>query len=82
MLAYGNVTILSTSSCPLQGFLFYIFFCLTPQDIFPPELLPSASRVEVLEEEKEERSLIIDLKRHARLAVAWNRHGSLVPRWT
>jgi len=32
--------------------------------------------------EEEERSLIIDLKRHARLAVAWSRHGSLVPRWT
>ena len=34
------------------------------------------------EEEEEERSLIIDLKRHARLAVAWSLHGSLVPRWT
>ena len=33
-------------------------------------------------EEEEERSLLIDLKRHARLAVAWSRHGSLVPRWT
>jgi hypothetical protein len=31
---------------------------------------------------REERSLIIDLKRHTQLAVAWNRHGSLVPRWT
>ena len=30
----------------------------------------------------ERRSLIIDLKRHARLAVAWSLHGSLVPRWT
>ena len=28
-----------------------------------------------LEEEEEERSLIIDLKRHARLAVARSRHG-------
>ena len=27
-----------------------------------------------------EKSLIKDLKRHARLAVAWSRHGSLVPR--
>ena len=26
--------------------------------------------------------MIKDLKRHARLAVAWSRHGSLVPRWT
>ena len=34
------------------------------------------------EEEEEERSLIVDLKRHTQLAVAWNRHGSLVPRWT
>ena len=33
-------------------------------------------------EEEEERSLIIDLKRHARPAVAWSRHGSPVPRWT
>ena len=33
------------------------------------------------EEEEEESSLIIDLKRYARLAVAWSRHGSLVPRW-
>ena len=30
----------------------------------------------------EERSLIVDLKRHTQLAVAWSRHGSLVPRWT
>jgi len=29
---------------------------------------------------EEERSLIVDLKRHTQLAVAWNRHGSLVPR--
>jgi len=35
-----------------------------------------------VEEEEEENSLIIDLKRYARLAVAWSRHGSLVPRWT
>jgi len=34
------------------------------------------------EEEEEERGLIVDLKRHTQLAVAWNRHGSLVPRWT
>ena len=34
------------------------------------------------EEEKEERSLIIDLERHTRLAVAWSRHGSPVPRRT
>jgi len=34
------------------------------------------------QEEEEERSLIVDLKRHTQLAVAWNRHGSLVPRWT
>ena len=34
------------------------------------------------EEEEEERSLIVDLKRHTQLAVAWNRHGSPVPRWT
>ena len=36
----------------------------------------------VLEEEEEERDLINDLKRYGRLAVAWNRHGSPVPRWT
>ena len=30
----------------------------------------------------EEFNHSIDLKRHARLAVAWSRHGSLVPRWT
>jgi hypothetical protein len=34
------------------------------------------------EEEEEERSLIKDLKRYAQLAVAWDRHGFLVPRWT
>ena len=34
------------------------------------------------EEEVEEQALIKDLKRHARLAVAWDRHGSPVPRWT
>ena len=34
------------------------------------------------EEEEEERDLINDLKRYGRLAVAWNRHGSPVPRWT
>jgi len=33
-----------------------------------------------VQEEEEERSLIKDLKRYARLAVAWDRHGSLVPR--
>ena len=33
-------------------------------------------------EDEEERSLIKDLKRNARLAVARDRHGSLVPRWT
>ena len=32
--------------------------------------------------EEEQRSLITDLKRHARIAVAWSRHGSLVPRLT
>ena len=31
---------------------------------------------------EEERSVIEDLKRHTQLAVAWNRHGSLVPGWT
>ena len=30
--------------------------------------------------EEEERSLIKDLKRHVRLAVAWSQHGYLVPR--
>ena len=30
----------------------------------------------------EEFNHSIDLKRHARLAVAWSRHGSLIPRWT
>jgi len=34
------------------------------------------------EEEEEERDLINDLKRYGRLAVAWNRHGFPVPRWT
>ena len=34
------------------------------------------------EEEEEERGLIKDLKRHCQLAVAWDRHGSPVPRWT
>ena len=34
------------------------------------------------EEEEEERDLIKDLKRHGRLAVAWDRRGSPVPRWT
>ena len=34
------------------------------------------------EEEEEERDLINDLKRYGRLAVAWNRHGSPVPRRT
>ena len=34
------------------------------------------------EEEEEERGLINDLKRYGRLDVAWNRHGSPVPRWT
>jgi len=33
-------------------------------------------------EKEEERILIKDLKRHGRLAVAWDRHGSPVPRWT
>jgi hypothetical protein len=32
--------------------------------------------------EEEERGLIKDLKRHGQLAVAWDRHGSPVPRWT
>jgi hypothetical protein len=32
------------------------------------------------EEEEEERDLINDLKRHGRLTVAWDRHGSPVPR--
>jgi len=31
------------------------------------------------EEEEEGEELIKDLKRHARLAVAWDRHGSLDP---
>jgi len=35
-----------------------------------------------MEEEEEERDLIKDLKRHGRLAVAWDRHGSPVTRWT
>ena len=30
----------------------------------------------------EEFNHSVDLKRHARLAFAWSRHGSLVPRWT
>jgi len=30
----------------------------------------------------EERGLIKDLTRHGQLAVAWDRHGSPVPRWT
>jgi hypothetical protein len=34
------------------------------------------------EEKEEERGLINDLKRHGRLAVAWDRHGSPVPKWT
>jgi hypothetical protein len=38
------------------------------------------------EEEEEEsgrsRSLIKDFKRYARLVVAWDRHGTPVPRWT
>jgi len=33
------------------------------------------------EAEAEAEALIVDLKRHTQLAVAWNRHGSLVPRW-
>ena len=41
----------------------------------------SAATTWMEEKEEEERSLSIDLKRHARLAVAWSRHGSLVPRW-
>ena len=41
-----------------------------------------ASAICQREDEEEKRSLIIDLKRHARLAVAWSRHGSLVPRST
>ena len=32
--------------------------------------------------EEEERDSIKDLKRHGRLAVAWDQHGSPVPRWT
>ena len=40
-----------------------------------------AAAVVALEEE-EERDLIKDRKRHGRLAVAWDRHGSPVPRWT
>ena len=38
--------------------------------------------VPVRYDDEEERSLIKDLKRYAQLAVAWDRHGSLVPRWT
>jgi len=34
------------------------------------------------EEEEEERGLIKDVKRHGQLAVAWDRHGSPVPRCT
>ena len=34
------------------------------------------------EVEEEERGLVNDLKRYGRLAVAWNQHGSPVPRWT
>jgi hypothetical protein len=37
-----------------------------------------AARLE--EEEEEERDLFNDLKRYGRLAVAWDRHGSPVPR--
>jgi len=36
----------------------------------------------LLKEEEDEKSLIKNLMRHARLAVAWDRHGSQVPRWT
>jgi len=32
--------------------------------------------------DEEERGLIKDLKRRCQLAVAWDRHGSPVPRWT
>jgi hypothetical protein len=40
-------------------------------------------RLELMEEdEEEERGLIKDLKRQGQLAVAWERHGSPVPRWT
>ena len=45
-------------------------------------LLPQLSRISPLAGEEEERYLIEDLKRHARLAVAGDRHGSPVPRWT
>jgi len=38
--------------------------------------------VEEEECSKEEGGLIKDLKRHGRLAVAWDQHGSPVPRWT
>ena len=49
-----------------------------------PKILPPTPHfgAKSREEEEEERSLIVDLKRHTQLAVAWNRHGSLVPRWT
>ena len=36
--------------------------------------------VSCLLEEEEERSSIIDLKRHTQLTAAWSRHGSPVPR--
>ena len=47
---------------------------------WPP--FPIGGGEEEEEEEEEERDLINDLKRHGRLAVAWDRHGSPVPRWT
>ena len=51
-------------------------------NVLMPMSMGRPKTVDAVEEEEEERSLIIDLKRHARLAVAWSRHGSLVPRWT
>jgi hypothetical protein len=52
----------------------------TARRSWPP--FPIGGGEEEEEEEEEERDLINDLKRHGRLAVAWDRHGSPVPRWT
>jgi len=49
----------------------------TPMEAPPPEPIlgagDSSGHIEL--EEEEERDFIKDLKRHGRLAVAWNRHG-------
>jgi hypothetical protein len=45
-------------------------------------VMPKDQLHRIREEEEDERSLIVDLKGHTQLAVAWSRDGSLVPRWT